>query len=111
MKMRTKPFTPSIAASLLTVVLLTGCGAHSTAPDRSSPSAEASSRPPASWPNPLAIALAPQEGSQKTDEEIRRLQNQVRQAKNQNPALEQLGWAFVTKARESFDPGYYKLAE
>ena len=25
--------------------------------------------------------------------------------------LEQLGWAFVTKARESFDPGFYKLAE
>jgi tetratricopeptide (TPR) repeat protein len=25
--------------------------------------------------------------------------------------LERLGWAFVTKARVSFDPGFYKLAE
>ena len=28
-----------------------------------------------------------------------------------NSGLEQLGWAFVAKARESFDPGFYKLAE
>ncbi|MFV2057228.1 MAG: tetratricopeptide repeat protein, partial [Thiohalomonadales bacterium] len=25
--------------------------------------------------------------------------------------LERLGWAFISKARRSFDPGYYKLAE
>lgn len=111
MKMRTRPFTPLTAASLLAAVLLTGCSAHSTAPDRSSPRTEASPGLHAARPDPLAIALAPQEGNQKTDDEIRRFQNQVRQAKNPNLALEQLGWAFVSKARESFDPGYYKLAE
>ena len=25
--------------------------------------------------------------------------------------VEKLGWSFVEKARESFDPGFYKLAE
>jgi tetratricopeptide (TPR) repeat protein len=28
-----------------------------------------------------------------------------------DPAIEELGWAYIAKARESFDPGYYKLAE
>jgi tetratricopeptide (TPR) repeat protein len=60
--------------------------------------------------NPLAVVLAPQTGDSRTDKEISWLQQQVRSGKNLQP-LEQLGWAFVTKARESFDPGFYKLAE
>jgi tetratricopeptide (TPR) repeat protein len=45
------------------------------------------------------------------DSEIRRVQEQVRAGTDLNPALEGLGWLFVAKARERFDPGYYKLAE
>src|SRR5205823_5726751 len=43
--------------------------------------------------------------------EIARLQQQIRSGRNVQLWLEQLGWAFVAKARESFDPGFYKLAE
>src|SRR5207247_9745450 len=50
-------------------------------------------------------------GNGRLDSEIRRLQERVRAATNLNPGLERLGWLFVAKARESFDPGYYKLAE
>jgi tetratricopeptide (TPR) repeat protein len=61
--------------------------------------------------DPLALVLTPQTGDGRTDEEICRLQQQIRTGKNLELGLEQLGWAFVAKARESFDPGFYKLAE
>ena len=57
------------------------------------------------------IILAPQSGDGKVDREIARLQQAVRNARNPNLLLERLGWTFVAKARQSFDPGYYKLAE
>ena len=60
---------------------------------------------------PLALVLAPHTGAGRLDSDIRRFQEQVRAGNNLNPALERLGWLFVAKARESFDPGYYKLAE
>jgi tetratricopeptide (TPR) repeat protein len=61
--------------------------------------------------DPLALVLAAGTGNSRTDKEISRLQQQIRSGRNLQPGLEQLGWAFVAKARESFDPGFYKLAE
>jgi len=61
--------------------------------------------------DPLALVLALQTGDGHIDKEISRLQQQIRSGRNIQLWLEQLGWAFVTKARESFDPGFYKLAE
>jgi tetratricopeptide (TPR) repeat protein len=61
--------------------------------------------------DPLVLVLAPETGNSRIDKEISRLQQQVRSGRNLQLGLEQLGWAFVTKARESFDPGFYKLAE
>ena len=61
--------------------------------------------------NPCAVALAPHEGTDKADREIIRLQAKARDALDPTAWLEQLGWAFVAKARVSFDPGFYKLAE
>jgi tetratricopeptide (TPR) repeat protein len=61
--------------------------------------------------DPLDLALIPQTGDSRTDKEISRLQKQIRSGGNVQLWLEQLGWAFVAKARESFDPGFYKLAE
>src|SRR5689334_23203548 len=61
--------------------------------------------------DPLKLALVPHSGSGRVDREIVRLQCDVRNGKNQDASIERLGWAFVAKARESFDPGYYKLAE
>ena len=58
-----------------------------------------------------AIALAPHQGDEPIDREIRRLQAQVRAGKRRPETMKRLGWAFVRKARLSCDPGYYKLAE
>jgi tetratricopeptide (TPR) repeat protein len=97
-------------AFVLAAALLTGCGPKSATPTNSM---AAKSIPPASaaWPDPLVLVLVPQVGDMKTDVEIRKFQDQVRQGSNRDLALEQLGWLFVAKARESFDAGYYKLAE
>src|SRR5262245_32875790 len=59
----------------------------------------------------LALVLIPQTGDGRNDKEISGLQQQIRNGRNLQLGLEQLGWAFVAKARESFDPGFYKLAE
>jgi tetratricopeptide (TPR) repeat protein len=61
--------------------------------------------------DPLAVLLTPQTGDSRNDRKISRLQQQIRNGRNLQLGLEQLGWAFVAKARESFDPGFYKLAE
>jgi len=65
----------------------------------------------ATFDNSLRLVLTQQTGDSRTDKEISRLQQQIRDGRNLQPGLEQLGWAFVTKARESFDSGFYKLAE
>jgi tetratricopeptide (TPR) repeat protein len=61
--------------------------------------------------NPLALLLGPQTGESRTDREISQLQQRIREGRNVELWLDRLGWAFVAKARESFDPGFYKLAE
>ena len=61
--------------------------------------------------NPLAWCWAPQTGNSRTDREISQLQQRIREGRNVELWLDRLGWAFVAKARESFDPGFYKLAE
>src|SRR5262245_61250339 len=65
----------------------------------------------ATFDNSLRLVLTPETGDSRTDKEISGLQQQIRDGRNLQLSLEQLGWAFVTKARESFDPGFYKLAE
>jgi tetratricopeptide (TPR) repeat protein len=62
-------------------------------------------------PDPCELILAPHAGTGRLDAEIMRLQAKLRNETNTIPYLEKLGWLFVAKARESFDPGYYKLAE
>jgi tetratricopeptide (TPR) repeat protein len=62
-------------------------------------------------PDPCAIALTPHAGETKLDQEISRLQVEARKSSNPSRALDQLGWRFVSKARISSDPGYYKMAE
>lgn len=63
---------------------------------------------------PCEVALAAHSGGAKVDREVARLQQEIRS--NAKPfqtaaMIEKLGWSFVQKARESFDPGFYKLAE
>jgi tetratricopeptide (TPR) repeat protein len=69
-------------------------------------------QPPAA-PSRLAesIALAPQGGAEPEDREIARWQERARRANAKASEFEQLGWAYVAKARRTLDAGYYKLAE
>jgi len=58
---------------------------------------------------PLAGSGAESENS--TDRSIARYQKAVSLASQPLHTLERLGWAFVARARESRDAGYYRLAE
>jgi tetratricopeptide (TPR) repeat protein len=63
---------------------------------------------------PCEIALAPHAGDAKLDREIAQIQQNIRanlQPWQSSAQIEKLGWSFVEKARASFDPGFYKLAE
>ena len=60
---------------------------------------------------PCAIALAPHKGDEEIDREIKRLQDQARSNPERANSMKRLGWAFIAKARLSYDPGYYKLGE
>jgi Flp pilus assembly protein TadD len=95
-------FWKSIAALSLALALV-GCGRHSD------PAVKSQSDRLARAIDPLSIILSPHSGDKRIDVEIRECQAQVR--KNPESSLERLGWLFVAKARESFDPGFYKLAE
>jgi tetratricopeptide (TPR) repeat protein len=64
--------------------------------------------------SPCEVALAAHSGDAELDREIARIQQEIRS--NAKPfqttaMVEKLGWSFVEKARESFDPGFYKMAE
>ena len=99
--MKTKSlFTLSVAS-----VLLTSCS-----PNKSRTLNQAST-PPAPSASPLSIVLALQPGDARNAAKIAGLQKHIREGKQTALALEQLGWVFVSEARISFDPGYFKLAE
>src|ERR1041385_1305492 len=67
--------------------------------------------PSSTSPDPCSFALAPHSGESRVDREIIRLQQEIQRASNPAAMLERLGWMFVAKARASFDPGFYTLAE
>jgi tetratricopeptide (TPR) repeat protein len=60
---------------------------------------------------PCQIALLPLEGGSAGEVAIRQLQQKILASKEPSPLLEKLGWAYVSKARSSFDESFYKLAE
>jgi tetratricopeptide (TPR) repeat protein len=86
--------------------LFAGCG-------KSNQSSTAASGLVSDAPDPCTIALMPHSGNTRIDLEISRLQQRAVGASvtAEDPLVEELGWAYIAKARESFDPGYYKLAE
>jgi tetratricopeptide (TPR) repeat protein len=61
--------------------------------------------------NSCVIALVPHQGDEPIDHEIKQLQDAARLSSKRIEIMKRLGWAFVRKARLSYDPGYYKLAE
>jgi len=101
-------FAPFLFLSLC----LFSCGCRPETPRRagvlSSEESPVSDSPIA---NPCDVILAAHSGDQAVDQEIRRLQQKVQSAPNPALFVERLGWTYVSKARTSFDPGFYKLAE
>ncbi|MCI0659844.1 MAG: tetratricopeptide repeat protein [Acidobacteria bacterium] len=89
---------------ILFVVTSLSAGCHSNANGKA---AELNST------DPCAIALAAQnQGESKgIDREIARIQQTARKASDPTPYLEQIAWKYVEKARLTYDPGYYKIAE
>src|SRR5262245_2514902 len=98
-------------SSVLVLFLATACLLVFFLSQRSENEANKASAAAATFDNPLALVLTPQRGDTRIDKEIFRLQQRIREGRNVEVWLDRLGWAFVAKARESFDPGFYKLAE
>jgi hypothetical protein len=57
------------------------------------------------------IVLTRHVGAESEDDEIIRAQVEAGHAGGGAVAFQRLGWAYIAKARRTFDPGYYKLAE
>src|SRR5262245_56281024 len=53
-----------------------------------------------SFDNSLRLVLTPQTSDSRTDKEISRLQQRIREGRSVELWLDRLGWAFVAKARE-----------
>src|SRR5258708_9966480 len=62
-------------------------------------------------PDPCRVILLPIGGESSLDRKIVETQERIRSAADPATDLERLGWLFVSKARTTFDPGFYKLAE
>jgi len=57
------------------------------------------------------LILTSLSGDQPIDNEISQQQKRILNGFQTVPDFERLGWTFVRRARATFDPGYYKLAE
>ena len=97
--------------SVLELLLAVGCTLVFFLSQKSKNEPNKASAATATFDNPLGLVLTPQTGESRTDKEISQLQKRIREGRNVELWLDRLGWAFVAKARESFDPGFYKLAE
>jgi tetratricopeptide (TPR) repeat protein len=102
-----------VAGTFLAVSLMTGLAGLKFAfsPGQRPANANEDAAIPVRVNTASAIALAPHQGDEPIDREIRQLQGKVRAGKQWPETMKRLGWAFVRKARLSCDPGYYKLAE
>lgn len=96
-------FKLSAAAPILAGIFICGIGFSDTTRWPASPAGARSITD--------EIVLTPQGGSSPEDAEIRQWQQRANAAEARPETFERLGWAFVAKARRTFDAGFYKLAE
>ena len=96
--------TPGTTALMLALLTSAGCG-------KVPHTATTKTKDARIIAEPFRLVLLLLGGDSALDLKISRAQEKVRTAADPAPALEQLGWLFVAKARASFDPGFYKLAE
>ena len=102
---------PVIALAILLVVVAAGIAFYRASHRSAAPSALSTRETTSASSSPIDLALTPLGGNEPIDSEIAEFQKQIRGSRTPNPLLERLGWAFVTKARLTNDPGFYKLAE
>ena len=60
---------------------------------------------------PARMILVPHQGDAPLDRRIISAQQAVAAGKTPEASIENLGWLFIEKARISYDPGFFKLAE
>ncbi len=78
---------------------------------RTPPQASAPRATLASEVEPCALVLAAHTGATREDAAILREQEALRLEPQSSARMERLGWAYVAKARASFDDGFFKLAD
>jgi tetratricopeptide (TPR) repeat protein len=108
--MQLNTFTGHALLLMLMALFLSACGQERVT-DHPESAMEPSATSLAEIANPCAIALIPHKGEDTVDREIIRLGHQLRRDDSMFAYLERLGWAYIAKARVSFDPGFYALAE
>src|SRR4051812_29341774 len=97
------------SALMMTLAIFQGaCSAGASAPTPASTSAPIST----SSPSPtLKLSLAKTDGSSPVDREIERLERASERAPDKADGWIRLGQAWVRKAREAADPGFYLNAK
>jgi tetratricopeptide (TPR) repeat protein len=108
--------TPGLVALVL---CLTGCepkvpkaGTEQQPANTNKPQAQSTSGELAAAPDPCSVILLPEQGTTALDKDILKTQEIIKAGGfNAVDSIEKLGWLYVSKARTTFDPGYYKLAE
>jgi tetratricopeptide (TPR) repeat protein len=108
--MKTNFSHPLLATLTLSVMLATrsGCNRNTPTQARAGAGQKAETLLAA---DAQRIVLAPLGGETTLDKQIAQAQTRVGTTTNRFADIEKLGWLFITKARVSFDPGFYKLAE
>lgn len=99
-----------LSTLIFSAFLLAACG-HSEQPDTLSDAiASHGPVPVVEGNNACTVLLIPLDTTEENDP-IVRYQQAVLHNRMPLPNLEKLGWAFISKARQAFDPGFYTLAE
>ncbi|MDB6018072.1 MAG: tetratricopeptide repeat protein [Pedosphaera sp.] len=109
-------FTASLGLALAMLACLPGCEPKTPRvvppPANTNQNPSALANPNANGLDACNLILLPVAGDTPTDQKIAQTQKAVREGgAGLNHSIEQLGWLFVSKARVTFDPGFYKLAE
>ncbi len=110
MRRQASQYHHALVGVVLTAVVVAGCGSNRVSGEEPAPSPDVTAAAP-NVADPCAVVRIPHTGTEAIDAKILWLQQQLRTMTDRFPYLERLGWAFVTKARRSYDPGFYTLAE
>lgn len=106
-----------ITTMLIITVMLVGCDKNSNTLASVTDGVSTKSALPQADIDPCEVALAPQSAGEKNlggydpNGDIARYQRAILQSKSPVLDLERLGWAFISRARNDFDPGFYNMAE